>query len=92
MLEPLLQDEPGLAYNFTQPIARITSYNVCYTKLLRGADGPAALADGEALAMAVELGIGVSFVSLLAAMPRLALGRLVTVDVKDLELRRNNFV
>jgi DNA-binding transcriptional LysR family regulator len=41
----------------------------------------------EALAMAVELGIGVSFVSMLAAMPRLALGRLVTVDVEGLELR-----
>jgi DNA-binding transcriptional LysR family regulator len=40
----------------------------------------------EALAMAVEHGIGVSFVSLLAASPRLALGRLAIVNVCGLEL------
>jgi DNA-binding transcriptional LysR family regulator len=41
----------------------------------------------EALAMAVEYGIGISFVSLLAAMPRLTLGRLAIVDVEGLDLR-----
>jgi DNA-binding transcriptional LysR family regulator len=41
----------------------------------------------EALAMAVEHGIGVSFVSLLAAMPRLGLGRLAIVNVEGLDLR-----
>ena len=40
----------------------------------------------EALAMAVEHGIGVSFVSLLAAMPRLSLGRLAIIEVEGLEL------
>lgn len=40
----------------------------------------------EALAMAVEHGIGVSFVSLLAANPRLMLGRLAIVEVEGLEL------
>ncbi|HEC22355.1 MAG TPA: LysR family transcriptional regulator [Chloroflexi bacterium] len=41
----------------------------------------------EALAMAVEHGIGVSFVSLLAALPRVALGRLAIIQVKRLVLR-----
>lgn len=41
----------------------------------------------EALAMAVEHGIGLAFVSLLAAMPRLALGRLTVVNVEGLDLR-----
>lgn len=40
----------------------------------------------EALAMAVEHGIGVSFVSLLAANPRLMLGRLAIVEVEGLDL------
>jgi DNA-binding transcriptional LysR family regulator len=40
----------------------------------------------EALAMAVEYGIGVSFVSLLAALPRLMLGRLAMVNVEGLVL------
>jgi len=40
----------------------------------------------EALAMAVEHGIGVSFVSLLAAIPRLMLGRLSIIEVEGLEL------
>lgn len=38
----------------------------------------------EALAMAVEQGIGVSFISLLAATPRLTLGRLALVEVEGL--------
>lgn len=41
----------------------------------------------EALAMAVEHGIGVSFVSLLAANPRLMLGRLAVIEVEGLDLR-----
>jgi DNA-binding transcriptional LysR family regulator len=40
----------------------------------------------EALAMAVEHGIGVSFVSLLAAAPRLALDRLSIIQVSGLSL------
>ena len=40
----------------------------------------------EAVAMAVEHGIGVSFSSLLAAVPRLSLGRLARVEVEGLEL------
>lgn len=40
----------------------------------------------EALAMAVEHGIGISFVSVLAAMPRVALGRLAIVKVEGLTL------
>lgn len=40
----------------------------------------------EAVAMAVEHDIGVAFSSLLAAVPRLALGRLVVVGVEGLEL------
>lgn len=40
----------------------------------------------EALAMAVEHGIGVSFVSLLAASPLLSLGRLAIVNVCGLDL------
>jgi len=40
----------------------------------------------EALAMAVEHGIGVSFVSLLAANPRLMLGRRAIVEVEGLDL------
>ncbi len=40
----------------------------------------------EALAMAVEYGIGVSFISLLAAVPRLNLGRLAIVEVEGLNL------
>jgi DNA-binding transcriptional LysR family regulator len=43
--------------------------------------------NSEALAMAVEHGIGVSFLSLLAAMPRLALGRLAIVKVEGMDLR-----
>ncbi len=40
----------------------------------------------EALAMAVEHGIGLAFVSVLAAVPRVALGRLAIVQVNELEL------
>lgn len=43
----------------------------------------------EALAMAVEYGIGVSFVSLLAANPRLMLGRLAIVEVEGVDLRND---
>jgi DNA-binding transcriptional LysR family regulator len=41
----------------------------------------------EALAMAVEHGIGLSFLSILAAVPRISLGRLATVQVEGLDLR-----
>jgi DNA-binding transcriptional LysR family regulator len=41
----------------------------------------------EALAMAVEHGIGLAFVSLLAAMPWVALGKLAVVKVAGLELK-----
>jgi DNA-binding transcriptional LysR family regulator len=41
----------------------------------------------EALAMAVEHGIGLSFVPILAAVPRVALGRLMIVRIKGVELR-----
>jgi hypothetical protein len=36
--------------------------------------------------MAVEHGIGVSFVSLLAALPRVALGRLAIVPIEGVDL------
>lgn len=42
--------------------------------------------NAEALAMAVEYGLGVSFVSVLAAQPRVALGRLATVPIRDMVL------
>jgi DNA-binding transcriptional LysR family regulator len=41
----------------------------------------------EALAMAVEHGIGLAFLSMLAAVPRISLGRLATVQVEGLDLR-----
>lgn len=40
----------------------------------------------EALAMAVERGIGIAFVSKLAAQPRVSLGRLVMVEVEGAQL------
>lgn len=40
----------------------------------------------EALAMAVERGIGMAFVSILAGLPRVALGRLALVEVEGVKL------
>jgi DNA-binding transcriptional LysR family regulator len=44
------------------------------------------IGSAEAQAMAVEYGMGLAFVSLAAAMPRVALGRLATVRVDGMEL------
>lgn len=44
------------------------------------------IGSAEAQAMAVEHGMGVAFVSLAPAMPRVALGRLATVRVEGMEL------
>ena len=44
------------------------------------------IGSAEALAMAVEHGIGLAFVSVLAAMPRIALGRLAAINVAGVDL------
>lgn len=43
--------------------------------------------NADALAMAVEHGVGLSFVSLLTAMPRVKLGRLAIVQMEDFHLK-----
>jgi DNA-binding transcriptional LysR family regulator len=50
------------------------------------------LANAEAIEMSVEAGIGVAFVSRLAAARGLALGRVVEVPVEGLELRRQIYM
>ena len=50
------------------------------------------LANAEAIEMSVEAGIGVAFVSRLAAVRGLALGRVVEVPVEGLELRRQIYM
>ncbi|GAB4570323.1 MAG: LysR family transcriptional regulator [Anaerolineae bacterium] len=54
---------------------------------IRDLDTVMEIGSAEALAMAVEHGLGVSFVSKLAALPRVALGRLAIVEIEGLELR-----
>jgi len=44
------------------------------------------VANAEALAMAVEHGLGLSFVSWLAAMPRIRLGKLAAIDIENVRL------
>lgn len=46
----------------------------------------------EAIVMAVEHGLGLSFVSMLAAAPRLALGRLAIIPLADLRLQTRVFL
>ena len=43
--------------------------------------------NADALAMAVEHGVGLSFISLLTAMPRVKLGRLAIVQMEDFHLK-----
>jgi DNA-binding transcriptional LysR family regulator len=50
------------------------------------------LGNAEAIEMAVEEGIGVAFISRLAAARGLELGRIVEVAVKGVELRRNLYI
>ncbi|OGO33918.1 MAG: hypothetical protein A2W35_03775 [Chloroflexi bacterium RBG_16_57_11] len=50
------------------------------------------LGNAEAIEMAVEEGIGVAFISRLAAARGLELGRIVEVAVKGMELKRNLYI
>jgi len=50
------------------------------------------LGNAEAIEMAVEEGIGISFISRLAASRGLELGRIVEVDVEGMQLKRNIYL
>lgn len=50
------------------------------------------LGNAEAIEMAVEEGIGVAFISRLAAARGLELGRIVEVDVTGMDLKRNLYI
>lgn len=50
------------------------------------------LGNAEAIEMAVEEGLGIAFVSRLAALRGLALGRIVEIDVEGMQLLRNIYL